>query len=403
MKVIEINTVNYGSTGKIAIQVAKIAEGCSHQVYVCSSGGRKNSDRSDYDKKIYIGGFVSEKLHLLLGRITGLNDCFSYFATRKFLKKIKKINPDIIHIHNLHNCYINISLLFDFIQKNNIKTVWTLHDCWAFTGKCPYFDMANCYKWKEGCYNCPQKLMYPKSFIDSAKLLYNKKKKIFGKINNLTLVTPSKWLAEHAKNSFLGKCDIRVINNGIDLSVFNPRESDFRTKYNCEEKFIILGVAFGWGKRKGLDVFKELANKLNEKFQIVLVGTDDAVDKELPDNIISIHRTDNQIQLAEIYSAADVFVNPTREENYPTVNMEAIACGTPVITFNTGGSAEIIDDTCGISVEKNAVEEMLEKIIFVEKNRPFSKQDCLIRAEQFDSKLRYDEYVSLYEEIYKCD
>lgn len=214
----------------------------------------------------------------------------------------------------------------------------------------------------------------------------------------MTLVTPSEWLAELTRQSFLKDYPVKVINNGIDLSIFKPTESDFRRRYNCEDKFILLGVAFGWGKRKGLDVFVELSKRLDSnRFQIVLVGTSEAIDTQLPSNIISIHKTDNQSQLAEIYTAADLFVNPTREENFPTVNIESIACGTPVITFNTGGSPEIIDDTCGCVVDCDDIDGMERAILRIESERPYSETSCMIRAQKYDMNEKFKEYVKLYE------
>lgn len=279
--------------------------------------------------------------------------------------------------------------------------IWTLHDCWSFTGHCPYFDIAHCDKWKTGCHNCPQYREYPQSLFDNSKFMWKLKKKWFTGVENMTIVTPSQWLADLVKQSYLKDYPVKVINNGIDLSVFKPADSDFREKYHISaDKEILLGVAFGWGKRKGLDVFLELDKRLDaEKYQIVLVGTDDAVDKQLPENIISIHRTQNQQELAEIYSAADLFVNPTREENYPTVNMESIACGTPVLTFNTGGSPEIPDDTCGAVVPCDDVDAMEREIVRICRDKPFTKEVCLARAKAFDMNDRFEEYVELYKEV----
>ena len=219
-------------------------------------------------------------------------------------------------------------------------------------------------------------------------------------MKNLTIVTPSQWLADLVKQSFLKDYPIKVIHNGIDLTVFKPTPSDFRKKYGIpENKFILLGVAFGWGARKGLDVFIELAHRLNkEKFQIVLVGTDNNVDKQLPQEIISIHRTQNQAELAEIYSAADLFVNPTREENYPTVNMEAIACGTPVVTFRTGGSPEILTERTGSIVDCDDIDALQKEIERICETKPFSKEDCITRAKEFDENVRFKEYLELYKE-----
>lgn len=378
------------------LNISKKAKENGHIVKICYPN--INENRKKYvDDAIMIGNDFSRYIHIALSQLTGLNGCFSFFSTFLFLKKIKKLNPDIIHLHNIHDCFINYPLLFRFIKKHNIKTICTLHDCWSFTGHCAHFDYIACSKWREGCESCVQYKSYPKSYIDNSKQMYRLKKKWFTGVKDLTIVTPSSWLADLVKQSFLKDYPVKVINNGIDLSVFKPTESNFREKYNCEDKFLLLGVAFGWGERKGLDVFVELSKKLDDNFQIVLVGTSDEVDKQLPDNIISIHRTNNRQELAEIYTAADLFVNPTREENYPTVNMESLACGTPVITFNTGGSPEIIDKTCGVVVPKDDLEALYNEIIEISKENPYSKGNCLKKAEDFNMNDRFEEYIKLYE------
>lgn len=397
MKTVLINSCNFGSTGNIMLEIAETAENGGYTAAVCYPQSRDNS-RKQKEKDFIIGTRFSRNIHLQLAGITGLNGCFSYCSTLKLLKKLDKLKPDIIHLHNLHNCYINLSLLFKYIKKHNIKTVWTLHDCWAFTGHCPHFDMIGCDKWKTGCYSCPQYKEYPKSLFDNSKIMYRLKRKWFTGVENMTIVTPSEWLASLVKESYLKDYPVKVINNGIDLNVFKPTESDFRKKYALENKYIVLGVAFGWGRRKGLDVFVELEKRFDkEKYKIVLVGTDDNIDKLLPDNIISIHRTQNQTELAEIYTAADVFANPTREENYPTVNMESVACGTPVVTFNTGGSPEMLDETCGAAVAKDDNDAMYNEIIRICEAKPYSMEACIKKAKDFDKNGKFGEYIRLYE------
>ena len=399
MNIVEINSVYYGSTGNIAIQIADLVNQQNDSAYVCTSGGRNSKKQAkNTSKQLLIGGFVSEKIHLVLGRITGYNNCFSYFATKAFLSKLKKLNPDVIHLHNLHNCYINLPLLFKFIKKNNIRVVWTLHDCWAFTGHCPYFEFADCYKWKTTCAQCSQYKKYPISVFDNSKKMYRLKQKWFLGIKDLTIVTPSKWLADYVKQSFLKKYPVKVINNGIDLSVFQPTQSDFREKYNCQNKTILLGVASSWEKRKGLEDFIKLREKLDDNFQIVLVGTSKKIDEFLPKNIISIHRTYNQEELAKIYSAADLFINPTLEDNFPTVNIEALACGTPVITYNTGGSAEMLDNASGTTVEKGNFSELYDSIMLYSKSNSFSSVACVKRAQDFDKNKKFKEYIDLFKE-----
>lgn len=396
MKILEINQVNFGSTGHIMLQIADLATKKGHEV-ICSFYARRNKDK---DKNcIYIGNKVSHNIHKKLYRKTGNNGCYSKISTWNFLRKVKKFDPDLIHIHNLHNCYINLPMLFDYIKKNNKKVVWTLHDCWSFTGQCPYFTAVGCEKWKTGCHDCEQINRYPSCSVDRTDKMWKLKKEWFTGVQNLTIVTPSQWLADLAKQSFLKDYPVKVINNGINLDVFKPTESDFRTKHNLEDKKIILGVASVWEVRKGLDVFIELSKRLDDRYKIVLVGTNDEVDKKLPEGIISIHRTSNQKELAEIYTAADLFVNPTREEVFGLVNAEALACGTPVLTFNTGGCPEVIDEATGIVLKDEDIGSVEQAIFSMCESDKYSKDACIERAKYFDSGLKYEEYLSLFERI----
>lgn len=401
MKVVQINTLPNGSTGKIANQLCELAnrqDNCT-AYFFCG-----NWVKSASPQVRSFGTKAENLLSALLSQISGLQNVFSVFGTLQLIGRLRKAEPDIIHLHNLHLWVIDVPMLMRYIKKQDVRVVWTLHDCWSFTGHCPYFDMIGCDKWKTGCFGCPQYREYPKSLFDNSKYMYRLKKKWFTGVRNMTLVTPSQWLAGLVRQSFLQDYPVKVIHNGIDLAVFKPTESDFRARYACGDKFIVLGVAFDWGKRKGLDVFCELAERLDrDRYQIVLVGTDDNVDALLPDHMISIHRTQNQTELAEIYTAADVFVNPTREENYPTVNMEAIACGTPVVTFNTGGSPEMLDETCGTVVPKDDVDAMQAEIIRICETRPYSKEACLKKAAEFDKNEKFKAYIRLYEELDERD
>lgn len=401
MKIVELNGFHVGSTGKIMFGIAEELRKNGHEVWTFSPyyyqrGGKiKFPERENH---IYFGNSFENMLHLRLAQLTGFHGCFSYFGTRQLLTEIKNINPDIIHLHNLHNWTINIPMLFAFIKKNKIKTIWTLHDCWSMTGQCPYFSLVSCNKWKEGCYQCPQIHVYPQTFVDRTKIMWKLKKQWFTGIEDMTIVTPSRWLADIVSVSFLKDYKVKVINNGIDTTIFQEQNSDFRVKLrnsNDTWKYLLLGVAFDWGKRKGLDIFIELSRRLSQDYKIVLVGTSDETDEMLPKQIISIHRTNNQMELAQIYSASDAFINPTREDNYPTVNMEALACGTPVITFNTGGSPEMIDESCGICVNQEDIEGLIAAIVQVCEKNKFSKRNYVNKRKKYDQNLRYKEYVKL--------
>ena len=395
MKVLEINGVPYGSTCKIMVGIARVAG--EQGMTVHTSSGYSYHPIQELPAEHYaIGGLVGKYIHMQMARLTGFNGCFSVLPTLRLLRKIKREGYELLHFHNLHGWYVNLPMLFAFVKKHKLRVVWTLHDCWAFTGQCPHFTMVGCDKWKNQCFSCPQCDRYPESRVDRSAPMYRWKKKWFAEVEDLTLVTPSQWLADLTRDSFLKEYPVKVIHNGIDLSVFQPTDSDFRKRYACEDKHIVLGVSYGWDERKGLDVFVSLADRLGEEYRIVLVGTEERTDKLLPDNIISIHRTQDQRELAEIYSAADVFVNPTREDNFPTVNLEALACGTPVITFDTGGSPEALDDSCGLVVSCEDVDGLERAIIRVCEEKPFSAEKCRRRAQNFDMNDKFKEYLQLY-------
>lgn len=398
-KVLFINLGNFGSTGTIMKGIGESAESNDFCCYYAYPGTQLNKPRESND--IIICSAIMRKVAEKIGYYTGLKGGWLFFETKRLMKRIDEIKPEIIHLHNLHDTYVHLPLLFNYIKKHKVPIVWTLHDSWAFTGHCPYFTMAKCDKWKIGCHDCPNYRDYPSSFFDNSKRMWKLKKKWFTGVENMTIVTPSQWLADLVKQSFLGEYPVRVIHNGIDLAVFKPTPSDFREKYQIrKEKKILLGIAFDWGIRKGLDVFVELSKRLApERYQIVLVGTDEQVDRQLPTNIISVHRTQNQTELAEIYTAADVFVNPTREEVLGLVNIEANACGTPVITFNTGGSPECINEKSGMVIPYGDIDAMKESIEYICDNSSFSEKDCIARAASFDQKKKYREYLDLYETI----
>lgn len=393
MKVVQVNSVcGSGSTGKICVGISQVLSRNGIENYILYTTGS-----SEYPYAIKCAGRF-QKLQALRSRILGNYGFNSREATKILISKLEQIKPDVVHLHNLHGHNCNLRILMDYFRRHNTKLIWTFHDCWTFTAYCPHFVMASCDKWKSGCHHCAQRKTFS-WFLDRSTWLYKEKKAAFSELN-LTIVTPSQWLANLVKESFLKDYPVQVINNGIDLDVFRPNAAGFRAKYHIsEDKYILLGVAVKWVPRKGADVFIRLAQRLDpEKFQIVLVGTDDTVDKQLPSNIISIHRTANQSELAEIYSAADLFVNPTREDTFPTVNMESLACGTPVLTFRTGGSPEMLDNTTGRVVTCNDEERLYQAILSIA-DHPFDRDACLKKAAGFDQKDRYDEYVDLYRRV----
>ena len=393
MTVIQINpTCTAGSTGKICLAISRLLSAEGVENYILHT-----QDECQYPLGVLCAKRSYIKLQALLSRIKGNFGFNSKAITKKMIAVMEEKHPSVVHLHNLHSHNCDLEMLFSYFRKKEIKLFWTFHDCWALPGYCPYFDAVQCQRWKATCHSCPQRRQYS-WFFDRSATLHKRKKKLLSGLD-LTVVAPSEWIAGITRASFLKDSPVRVIHNGIDLSVFHPTESDFREKYRCENKKIVLGVAFDWGHRKGLDVFADLASTLPQDYQIVLVGTNDAIDRSLPDNVISIHRTQDQAELARIYAAADVFVNPTREENYPTVNMEALACGTPVVTFATGGSPEIIDGSCGVSVPCDDVDALRAEIVRVCEQQPYSQDACLKRAEAFDKDACFRAYLTLYKEV----
>lgn len=391
-RILSINSTTRGSTGRIMCQISRTAREADFDSYIAYGRG----DNSSEEKAIKIGTRADLYWHGLVTRLTGKHGFSSTRATKGFLKEVDRLRPDLIHLHNIHGYYLNIELLFNYIKEEEISVVWTLHDCWAFTGHCTHFDFAGCDKWKSQCHGCPEIQSYPKSmFIDYSKKAYERKKKLFTGLKNLTIVTPSYWLKDLVGQSFLKDYRTIVINNGVDTNIFAPRSAD-KSKYGvASEDFVILGVAAQFTPRKGLKYFIELSEKLASGTKIFLVGLNDEQIKSLPESIIGMKRTENIEQLVELYSMADVFVNPTLEDNFPTTNLEALACGTPVITFRTGGSPETIDDTCGLIVDKGDTEGLFNAIEIVKKNgkEEYTKNCRKVASERFNSFDRFKEYI----------
>lgn len=399
---LQINSVvNSGSTGRIAEEIGQSAIAAGWESYIAY--GR--NERPSSSKLIRIGSDKDIKLHGLQTRLFDRNGLGSKYATTAFIRKVEDIKPDIVHLHNIHGYYINMEVLFLYLKRVNIPVVWTFHDCWPITGHCSYFSFVGCEKWKTQCYKCPQKRGYPSSyFIDRSKKNYNLKKELFNSFSNLTLVPVSEWLSGVLEESFLQNYPIRVINNGINTEAFKPSEgSAFRTKYSLDDKFILLGVASIWDERKGLKDFIELSKLLNSDYQIVLVGLTNKQIKQLPENILGIERTESVEGLAEIYASSDVFINPTYEDNFPTTNLESLACGTPVITYETGGSPEAIDESTGIVVEQGNINKLVDAINQIKSHdKQYYSDACVERAHRLYRKEdRYREYIDLYEYLLK--
>lgn len=392
MKIVQINvTCGVGSTGKICLAVSELLNERGIENYVLFS-----EYESDYKNAIKYADTKALKIEALKSRVFGNYGFNSKSITKNLIAHLKRISPDVVHLHNLHGHNCDLKELIKYLAENKIKVFWTFHDCWAFTGYCTHFDMIGCNKWQSACCECQARKEYS-WFFDKSEKLFNLKKALLTENElDLTIITPSKWLASLIGQSFLKQYKTIVINNGIDTEIFKETKSKFREKYSLQNKKLILGVAFDWDEKKGIDVFVKLSSALPEEYKIVLVGVSDTLKQSLPQNILSITRTQNQKELAEIYSAADVLFNPTRQENFPTVNLEALSCGTPVVTFNTGGSPETIDSTCGVVVEKDNIKQSIEKLKWVSSQKPFSKEACTLWAKNFNKAEKYKEYLNLY-------
>lgn len=354
-------TCGTGSTGRICTDLAVALKEQGHIVKIAY--GRDLVPDSFKDFAIRIGNDASVYTHVLKARLFDAAGFGSKSATEKFIEWVKEYDPDVIHLHNIHGYYINIEVLFNYLKTCRKRIIWTLHDCWAFTGHCAFFDYVECDKWKTECEHCPQKTEYPARMgIDCSKRNYDLKKELFSGVQNLAIVTPSEWLAKLLKESFLSEYPVNVIHNGIDTSTFRPTKSNIKERFGISEDIkIVLGVASVWDRRKGLEDFLKLSKLLDEKYKIVLIGLNKKQIEKLPNNILGIERTENIQELVAWYSAADVFVNPTYEDNYPTTNLEAIACGTPVITYNTGGSPESAE-LYGKSMQKGDFSQLVSAI-----------------------------------------
>ena len=388
LKLLQINVVsNILSTGKIAEDIAKVAIATGWESYIAYGRGGKKGVNTE----IRIGAQFDVYKHYIYHRFLDMEGLGSAEATRELIGKIKILNPDIIQLHNIHDHYLNYPILFRYLAECDIPVVWVQHDCWAFTGGCMYFDRTGCEKWKTICLQCPEKRAF---FADKSKKHFLLKQHLLNEIKSLTYVPVSFWLEELIKESHQGHRYIKTIHNGVDLDLYRPIG-----KIRNDRTFRILGVAAVWSTRKGLDDFIRLRGVLPKEYEITLVGLSQQQIDRLPSGINGIARTANIQELVQLYSDSDVFVNPTYSDNFPTTNIESLACGTPVITYNTGGSPEAIDEKTGVIIPQGDVNALAEAIVQMKKH-PLSSVDCRSRAEQcFDKEKCFRQYITLYEEL----
>ena len=392
-KIVQINSFNAGSTGKIAISINNEAKKRGWETFFFYGRVWKGN------KLIENGELFSYSwenvLHVFLSRLFDCVGRLSYFSTLRLIRKLKKIQPDIIHLHNIHGYYVNYPMLFKYLKESGIPVVWTLHDCWSVTGHCAYFDSIGCEKWKTLCGKCPLKNIYPKSYFwDNSKSNYLKKKASFTSLPSLILVPVSDWLKDIVENSFFKNQNVRTIHNGINITRFSPKPFSVRDKY-------VLGVASPWSVYKGYDDFVKLRSILDKSISIVMVGLSNKQIEQLPEGITGIGHTNNIEEMVELYSNAIAFVNLTYEDNFPTTNIEALSCGTPVITYRTGGSPEAIDKETGIVVERGDWKQVSTAIYEIEKNGySFYSANCRARAVMlYNEANQYAKYVDMYENL----
>lgn len=398
MKVYQINIVcGSGSTGRIAADLSRLIQRHGDSCRIAYGRGDCLLDGIACFK---ISSKAEVYLHACLTRLTDRHGLYSKSATRRLVKDIENYSPDVIHLHNLHGYYVNYEMLFQFLKSYHRPVLWTMHDCWAFTGHCAHYDAVGCDKWKKGCHGCPNIQAYPSTvYGGNVGFNYNKKKESFTSIPDLTIVTPSKWLKEQIQQSFLKELECITISNGVDLLQFAPKESNLRRYMHCEGKKMILGVASVWTKNKGLEDFIRLRKMLGPEYVICMIGMTEKQIRKLPDGIIGKTRVEGIKEMAQYYSAADVFLNLTYEDTYPTTNIEALACGTPVLTYRAGGSLETISEDCGKAVEKGDLEAVVSMLENEIKEKGYYYDACLRRAEKFNKEECYEQYIHLYKKV----
>lgn len=400
-KLLLINvSANSGSTGRIAEEIGQTAMQHGYESYFAY--GR--TGRASKSHLIRIGNDFDIKIHGIESRLFDNHGFSSRRATRKLIEEIERIKPDVINLHNVHGYYLNVEILFNYLATRQIPVVWTLHDCWPFTGHCAHFMRIGCEKWKTECHHCENLGHYPKSWTDNSCRNFQKKKTLFSQLQNLTFVAPCRWMADCLGESFLKDYPSKVIYNGTDLEVFRPYAANdmqpLKNAYGLNGKKIALGVTNVWQQAKGWDDLMKLSEMLPDDFCLVMIGLTDQQLTKLPKNIVGLKRTENVQELAKWYSLADVFVNPTYVDNFPTTNIEALACGTPVITYKTGGSPEAVDEKTGIVVEQGNVQQLKSAIENMANRKEACSVECRKRSEMcFDKKNRFEDYVRLFDEL----
>ncbi len=425
MRIAQINVVSSLSTGRIAVSLCRLAMENGHRALICHSRDHAPSDVPSYR----IGGKLDTYVHLGLSRLTDRAGFFSRHATKKLITQLERYQPDLIHLHNLHGYYLNLPLLFDYLRKKDIPVVWTLHDCWAFTGHCAYYTMAvdapplqmpkrrrarqptiGCERWTDGCGQCVLRRAYPASWLaDQSARNWRDKRKLFSGLRHMVLVTPSEWLRDEVKRSFLKDYPVYVLPNGLDLENFRPCSDelfmrDVAKYYGLEKaggRRLVLSVAAVWDERKGLDDLIGLSRALGKEYCVAAVGLDEYQIASLPaDTVLGVKRTGNVNDLCALYTAADVYVSASHEETMGMTLLEALACGTQVICYDATAMPEIVTEEVGEVVALGDISAMADAVRRL-CDAPKTAERCRARAMDFDATRRYAAYLRLYENMYR--
>lgn len=400
MRVFQLNTFcGVKSTGRIALEIAKLVKADGGECRIGYGVPESCAEAEPFGYRI--GTPLERKVHGAMRKLLDAEGMGSRAATKLLIDEMERFAPQLVHFHNLHGCYLHLPTLFHYLSQSKVPVVWTLHDCWPFTGHCAYFDYAGCNRWQSGCHHCPQQRSYPACIgLDGSKRNYTMKKALFTSLDDLTFVAPCKWMTIPLKASYLGRYPVRVIPNGVNMSVFKPTASDLHTRYALGKKRVVLSVASEWDERKGLRYLIEAAKRLGSGYRFVVIGLSARQIETLPSGMIGIEHTANTTELAAWYTLADCLANPTMEDNMPMVNLEALACGTPVAVFETGGCPEAVDQTCGQTVAKGDVEGLCQAIEALCAHKSKLTVNCRERAERlFDCETTFRAYVDLYKEL----
>ena len=402
MKLLQINScLGVQSTGRISEGIGDVARTKGWNTYIAHGARYVGTTKM---QSYQIGSKCSEYLHYVKSLLLDSHGLGSRLATRRLVNQIKEIKPDIIHLHNIHGYYLNYEILFEYLAQSGIPVVWTLHDCWSFTGHCAHFVSVNCMKWKKQCFQCPLTQRYPKALVDNSIRNFKLKKSLIDKLQGqLTIVPVSAWLATQTEQSFFSHQRIEYIYNGIDVSSFSPQNThNVISKYRLEGKTVLLGAATAWSEAKGFSDYIALRQKLSSNYVIIMVGLSEDKIEELPDGIIGIKRTQSVQELAELYSTADIVLSLSRAETFGLTVVEGMACGTPAIVYNNTAAPELITNTTGLIVENTGdIDGLVVAIKEIEQHgKKYYSEACRKRVEEyFDKDKCFLKYVDLYNKI----